>query len=135
MNVKRNGCMGNTVPIKICKKHGGNSNCLYSKKVSLINNFREIQEIMIEDEANAAAAKLNKAEIEREEEKQENIQDKKEKIRRRNEKEEADKKRILIIGIIEAVLFAAMIALHITLSVLQSDSTGINVAGEPIYQN
>lgn len=83
---------------------------------------------MIEDEENAIASKLNKKEIEREEEKQKALQDHKEKIRKRNEKDEADKKRIFIIGIIEAVLFAAMIALHITLSVLQSDSTGLNAA-------
>ena len=48
--------------------------------------------------------------------------------RKKDEEEKASARRMQIIGIIEAILFGGMLALHVVLSVIQRDYTGVNVA-------
>lgn len=92
------------------------------------NNAREIQEALSNEDENENTAKLSKEKLERAEKEQNEMIMREEKKKREEEKIKNEKNRIFIIGVIEAALFGAMIALHVVLSILQSDSSGLNRA-------
>jgi tartrate dehydratase alpha subunit/fumarate hydratase class I-like protein len=56
-----------------------------------------------------------------------------ERMKKKREEEEASNRRIKIIGIGEVTLFGAILALHITISVIQRNYTGVYFALNTLF--